>query len=155
MREIKFRIWDANGDNPQGKGLKGVMICNEFLIDHPRTFSIVLKGDLNIPYYLMQFIGLKDKNGKEIYEGDILRFEQKYNYSNGKNYFISPVAFHNGAFTIDILKSDLNTNGDYIHWGLCHDWSLGTSSIHNGDGTFEVIGNIHQNPELLTKKSPS
>ena len=58
MREIKFRIWDKDADNPQGRKLKGVMICWEYAQDSS-YFHNALKGN----YILMQFTGLKDKNG--------------------------------------------------------------------------------------------
>ena len=80
-------------------------------------------------FILMQSTGLKDKNGKEIYEGDIVRFA----LTDGFNYVTNEdgvVTYKLGAFYVvnglaEYLISDINTN------------------------KFEVIGNIYQNPELL------
>ena len=134
MRELKFRAWDLE-------------LEEMFYSDDPRDVFPV--GGIGA-YPIMQYTGLKDKYDVEIYEGDVLLFKRNYNYSNNSNEFKASVVFENGAFTIDLLHSTLaKINGDYIDWGLCVDWTLGTKSIHNGDGTFEVIGDIHQKPNLL------
>ena len=80
-------------------------------------------------FILMQSTGLKDKNGKEIYDGDIVRFA----LTDGFNYVTNEdgvVTYKLGAFYVvngltEYLISDINTN------------------------KVEVIGNIYQNPELL------
>ena len=80
-------------------------------------------------FILMQSTGLKDKNGKEIYEGDIVRFS----LTDGFNYVTNEdgvVTYKLGAFYVvndlaEYLISDINTN------------------------EVEVIGNIYENPESL------
>ena len=83
---------------------------------------------------LMQFTGLKDKNGKEIFEGDIL------SYGNKKDGII-----------IQIVWIDLSDNGFNIlrqkDKNVMHD-----IRIYRFDEQAEVIGNIWENPELLEDK---
>ena len=97
-REIKFRAW--NGEK---------MISPDYLIGLEGNTSAELPSDLT----LMQFTGLTDKNGKEIYEGDILKSEWGYS---------GLVDFE----AIIYSKYECTLDND-----------------------MEVIGNIHQNPELL------
>jgi uncharacterized phage protein (TIGR01671 family) len=77
---------------------------------------------------LMQYTGLKDKNGKEIYEGDVINGGM-YNgsYCHGK------VVFNNGAFTAYPIPRFTEGQSDFMY-------------ILN---QIEVIGNIYENPELL------
>ena len=82
---------------------------------------------------LMQYIGLKDESGKEIYEGDILQDEHGDNYE---------VIFDNGAFCI---KSNLYIITP-INWGV---WRNETESF-NRSVELRIIGNIHENRDLLT-----
>src|SRR5699024_4737643 len=81
---------------------------------------------------LMQYTGLKDKNGTEIYEGDILSTDLD------RPYLI--VEFRNGAFMFQC-----HDNGkDY------YDFMATTGENSNFTKYHEVIGNIYENPELLS-----
>ena len=89
---------------------------------------------------IMQYTGLKDKNGKEIYEGDII----EYKYDSGST-FIGELVFG------DYLKqtSDMNCRiiGFYLR-GIDidgQDWYTDFPKVNH----IEVIGNIYENPELL------
>lgn len=114
MREIKFRAWMYRkmlyNVFPTGKNGE----CYSFIS------NLYYKCDHNI----MQYTGLKDKNGKEIYEGDILEYTTEI--SSKKT--IGKVEFYNGCFVVGRPK-------DYIY------------IIDN----IEIIGNIYENPELLNQ----
>ena len=114
MREIKFRAWD----NKLNKILEWTDIAYN---DDPFFHE-------DRDYELMQFTGLYDKNGKEIYEGDILkRPDLEINYI---------VVFNGGCFCIQDSKNK--------HHKLK---LLDGISIFLG-----IIGNIYENPELLEEK---
>ena len=124
MREIKFRAWDKD---------KNKMFVNGQLASW-RLDIITANNNLVI----MQFTGLLDKNGVEIYEGDIVIGEPP-RYVN-KN--IGVVSYYGCAFHWEGKKSNREKWFDTI-----------TSDFEKAD--IEVIGNIHQNPELLEAKWPS
>ena len=84
--------------------------------------NILYKKDLKI----MQYTGLKDKNNKEIYEGDIL--------SNGNNEKPYKVIFENGSFRAEFEEDFEEYSFDLI------------DVVAQG---CEVVGNIYENPELL------
>lgn len=120
-REIKFRAWD------------GEKIQKDFIIGRPQAadcLSIMTDEKFALKQYslkewkVMQYTGLKDKHGKEIYEGDIMAIKTTYH-----SYPIS-VIFSEGAFS---FKED----GSY---GTLAEWNE-----HS-----EIIGNIWENPELLS-----
>lgn len=116
MREIKFRAWDRNKNRMYYEGDAAM-----WSKDKPITSGDLLEwfedGDL------MQFTGLKDKNGKEIWEGDIVR-------SLNENW---EVQFSKGQFEIKAKRN-----------------SFGPKSVDFD--MVEVIGNIYENPELLKPK---
>jgi len=121
MREIKFRAWNKypNGD----KEAKPVMCFNA---QNWAGFGELCKSDNNL--ILMQYTGLKDKEGTEIYEGDVVRY-------NGNNWSI--VYMHPS-------KDGKSSAGYYVVCGETTFYCF-CETMKN----IKVIGNIYQNPELL------
>lgn len=118
MREIKFRAWET---------ISASMLCFEELLKN--DIAMILKSKKQTNVKLMQFTGLKDKNGKEIYEGDIVETEKWIRI--GKYARCKGVIVYKGAkYTIDCFG----------------DWD-GSDTELNGLAT--IIGNIYENPELL------
>ena len=131
MNEIKFRAWDNQNEYwyerdkfcMNGCGDIYVYVDNEW-IDAPNDVVI-----------LMQYTGLKDKNGKEIYEGDICSV-------------CGVVIFHHGSFG----KKSQWSKGftpfyEYNVIPTTDSGGIVNSKLTSED--FEVIGNIYENPELL------
>ena len=121
-REIKFRAWDKydmsydverSSDDYHG--------CS-----YPYNFADYLEDD---DYQLMQYIGLKDKNNKEIYEGDIVKID----------------GFDDDELNEHFLVKFENESARYI--------LSGNRLVYDFDNTYanecEIIGNIYDNPELL------
>lgn len=121
-REIKFRAW-----NKKEKYMEIVddlqMFSNDLSIGIPSKDYFLRKDDVE----LMQYTGLHDKNGKEIYEGDIV----KYRDSRGQH--IEKVIFDKGCFYAG------------MHWGS----STRVAPKLINTRISEVIGNIYDNSELL------
>lgn len=94
-----------------------------------------------IPETVGQYIGLKDKKGKEIYEGDILTSEEyPYKESGKPNYNAEVCWFYNTA-SFGIMLYCVNPTKRGI--------SNGNTEQITDDDSFEVIGNIHDNLELI------
>lgn len=142
MRTIKFRAWDKNkqvvyftlddlADNNEGYFLNGV---NYFELEN-----------------ITQFTGLYDKNGKEIYEGDIVKgivmFPQLTTYDTDENSnfnMCGEVFYSHSGYSLKCVQS------------LCQEDREGMVNYFDFIGgdeqsfrEMEIIGNIYQNPELL------
>jgi len=117
MREIKFRVWDEK---------YGMMPIQKISL---KTMKAMPYG-WNIAYdfgTVMQYTGLKDKNGKEIYEGDIIKYSHK---AVGEIQRV--VSYKYGMYGIE---------------GTMKETHIPFANILQSE--YEVIGNIYENPELL------
>ena len=132
-REIKFRLWSKIGkkfietDNPD---LDFVINNNGYLYSIENFY-----GEINIlpqmDIEVLQFTGLQDRNGKEIYEGDILKYNFPY---DGRLKHISLVKF---------VETEASFGLKDIYGNEIPLYRIAANNY------FEVIGNIYENPELL------
>lgn len=153
MRDIKFRgkIKGSNTgehalDWAYGDLVKELSTGKCFIYDLSHFDETTLLKDVLIevdPKTVGQYTGLKDKNGKKIYEGNIVKIEfdmfamnfglNEHIKEHGNKYeFVGEVKYYDGAFHIDNNKDEA--------YDLFHEIS-----------PVEVIGNIYENPELLEK----
>ena len=129
MKDIKFRAWDI--------AAKKMRVVTQLFFEDGDLTQVNTKtsGWLNAKdeVVLVQFTGLTDKNGKEIYEGDIVRGGE--------------LEGDHGSVVYEIAY---NEGGDYPAFDL-KGWRGETNGIcfFINDAYIEVIGNIYENPELL------
>ena len=152
-REIKFRAWAISEKKmcpvttitDRGAFLVGIepmadqyLDSGKFVIESCKEGRCLNNGE----FELMQFTGLRDRNGKEIYEGDILNKKTTFDNNMADRRFQPAtqinVGFENGFFI------DKNTNLNLF------DAMLTVSSFPQKSWTnYEIIGNEFENPELI------
>lgn len=146
MREIKFR----------GKRLRdGKWVYGFFRIDD-YNLIIAIDGNFIVEYKVNpetvgQFTGLHDKNGKEIFEGDIVEFldtgEEGYEYKEGYDFNnIASIVWKNGRFELDKIYDNNSTVLEFMN-NESHEEFI-DELMHD----CEIIGNIHDNPQLAKKE---
>ena len=150
MREIKFRAWDES-THSMCELVKWKLRDGEVELLYDNHSDLAPTRQTNGPFFrdierviLMQYTGLKDKNGKEIYEGDIVRMTTSAKGIDKIWVEIFPVVW--GEYN----------DGEYVNNVQC--WMVDTTPLSEsgssetyGHGKIEVegIGNIYENPELL------
>ncbi len=121
MRKIKFRAWEEE----YKRMLPDENITEMCTFDYLRTSNDMV---------LMQYTGLKDKKGKEIYEGDVVKYgsnDEQVEKTTGE------VIFYEGCFRLDFRK----IQDEYdISFDDLSCWC---------PNMIEIVGNVHQNPKLL------
>lgn len=113
-REIKFRAWNKIEKTMYTDAINNCKDSFDMVLKHPQIYEV------------MQSTGLKDKNGVEIYEGDIVKVKDNVY----KNIFVGVVGFRDASF---VIKSKVVTHYRWI------------------DYSCEVIGNCFENGDLLNE----
>ena len=140
MRELKFRAWDKNAeymvysDNHDDDyfwhiGETGIYVqwYDPVIVKLTPDGAIESSGWTDADCIIMQYTGIKDKNGNEIYEGDIVQYPEYYFYDH-----LMPAG-------IEVIEWDGNGFNELLWFGY-----------GNYPAWIEVIGNIYENPELIT-----
>jgi len=127
-REIKFRVWDKDTREMEVVGAIDWDANDEVIMTEPDQFI------------LMQYTGLKDKNGVEIYEGDIVKY-----YDSTTMWLKSSVYDVGGAFAV---KTDENPI-------LLNDFTRQYEYDGHSIAELEVIGNVYEHPTLLKESHES
>ena len=115
MREIKFRVWDVLNNK----------MLNWGDIFHLPAWEIFPGTPEQRPFNIMQYTGIKDKHGVEIYTGFFVRWGLR----------VYEICFDCGFYMHDLS-------------GINPDYPI-TKEFKNAPDEFEVIGNIYENPEIL------
>lgn len=136
--EKKFLPLDSKTENTDS----WISIDNTgvYLVERDNARDVAFFTDITEDVIILQCTGLKDKNGKLIYEGDIVSvkvkiqdsfYEDEYYFQNYKGGII----FEKGIIAIDVIDTTKHPISLYYHAKDC-----------------EVVGNIYENPELLENK---
>ena len=125
-RELKFRVWDEDKNKMR----------------RPATIKEMIETqNLKIPEgeerFIMQYTGLLDKNGVEIYEDNVVEYHGK-ELDHVETPFVSKVSFVSGAFMVSVVDKNHPKT-------IEHSYGIGTLARED----LEVIGNVHEDKNLL------
>lgn len=129
--EIKFRAWEW--------GKKMIYDIT------PDVWHKRIPSNVNEAWILMQYIGLNDPNGKEIFVGDIMGVND-----DGEDPSRCVVVFQEGAFQrsyLPFISDETKNDSDYYEGDHIHNFAPIDLKL------WKVIGNIYQHPELIVKRS--
>ena len=129
MRIIKFRIFNKK--------------IKSYIDIHSSAIMIDELNNLNDNLIVEQFTGLHDKNGKEIYTGDILQLKRL-----DGSILLYKIFIVKGGFAFNAHQDDFYKPESEIYFYESTSDMQSSSFI----STLEIIGNLYENPELLEKK---
>ena len=121
MREIKFRAWDTDSN---------------VWIGNVKDWEARYLNDKDTDNILMQYTGLKDKNGVEIYEGDIVRVQYYNNYNAPKNIQHKQESIEEVRYDEEMVT---------FRFGNIFPFHLWNDTLKD----IEIIGNIYENKDML------
>ena len=136
LDRFQFRAWDIDSENME----------YDVSFDFVRSNDITFDGDgtLREGYYdLMQCTGVTDKNGRLIYEGDIVYIDMPDCKVRFMFYGMFQVVSYKGCFGVRDYKHDYEHGNNF--------YCFSSSRIDLEEENFEILGNIYENPELLLK----
>lgn len=124
MRDIKFRSWSKRNKE---------MLTPYFFVNGE---NFITQYGGSKPDAVMQFTGIKDISGVEVYEGDIVKFIDTEDQSNESN----------GTYS-----EDFSNIGTIYYSSEFNGWDISGRETDREDAFFEieVVGNIYENPEML------
>lgn len=157
MREIKFRAWDERkkvmhfdfeyiSSGSEGNDWIVFKSDKQPISSNPHPFE---NPHFKQQMHIMQFTGLKDKNGINIYEGDILTCNDYPFTDLGENPYVGVVDMMYSQWQLILHCVDSNRSG------ISHGMNKGLNDFGWDDGEnteWEVIGNIHEHQHLLQRK---
>ena len=136
-REIKFRAWvkDTKGEPYMAvQGTPGLEELGSFAFNYMWQTLAISDGDI----VLMQYTGLKDKNGVEIYEGDILAIDMWQGNEHGHIAEDGVIKWHEKSSAFKWFSNEEDSSDGSNYWLSQAD-----------EKQREVIGNIYENAELM------
>lgn len=145
MSEIKFRVWDKKNNKLYDGSNGAIGWSGSYIFQRNGILSLKsIEGNQDDNLIFMQFTGLKDKNGKDIYEGDMVRYETRENSFGIHQVIYEQLA---AAFLLQAI-----TRASVNPVGMKYLGDIVRSNKQYDTRTYElceVIGNIYENPQPL------
>lgn len=153
MSKVKFKIWDKTRNKILTSNCGAFLLTQEGNAVFHQNGNNPLEALIEqIDYEVLMYTGLKDKNGKEIYEGDIIQCMVNDNSIKGEKAYV----LGKEGFGLEHIKKVVNYKIEF--WNSLYNYGY---RVRNGKANFMItqgalntmnakkIGNIYENPELL------